>query len=403
LRGFLNHGDCQVRLICDLDRHHAEQGAQLVNDAYKTKDCALVPDFREAVRRSDIDAFLIGTPDHWHALTAIEALNAGKDVYLEKPLALTFEEGKAVRAAVRRKKRVFQLGTQQRSGRMFRFASELALNGKLGKLHTINVWAPGSPPGGSTTHQAPPESLDYKMWLGPAPVRPYTENLCSDNDALKTWWYVSDFTVGFLTGWGIHPMDIALWGADDLMKGSVTVQGRGNYRAAEGICDTASIWETDYEFSSGLKMKFVGVPNGGNRGKDTGEPSLYKDEWTKRYRRIETHGTAFEGSEGWAHVDRTGINLQPENLIDLSPDDFATKLPRSSDHARNFLDCVKSRQDPVSNVDAAVKGDALCQAADIAMRLGRKLTLDMRHETFVRDEAANERLSARIQKPWRLA
>ena len=187
------------------------------------------------------------------------------------------------------------------------------------------------------------------------------------------------------------------------MSGPFTVQGRGNFRSAEGIGDTATIWEVDYCFASGLTMKCVGGPNGGNDGKPTGEPFLHGEEWQKRYRRTTDHGTAFEGDEGWAHVDRKGINLQPEDLINHNPDNFAVKLARSSDHARNFINCVKTRAETVCPINAAVKSDILCHTADIAMRLGRKLTFDLDRERFVRDAEANRRLQARpMRAPWRL-
>ncbi len=233
----------------------------------------------------DIDACVIATPDHWHVLTALAAVNSGKDVYVEKPLAISLEESQALRSALHRKKRVFQFGTQQRSSRLFRFASELARNGAIGSLKHINVWAPGSAPGGSLKEVPPPAGLDYDFWLGPRPVVPHTENRCSADSVRKTWWFISDYTLGFVTGWGIHPLDIALWGGD-LLKGTVTAEGRGSFRLAEGVCDTATIWEVNYTFSSGVTLKFVGVPNGANADRPTGEPFLHGDEWKARYRAL---------------------------------------------------------------------------------------------------------------------
>jgi predicted dehydrogenase len=336
-------------------------------------------------------------------LTALAAVNSGKDVYLEKPLAHSLAEGQELRAAVHRKKRVFQFGTQQRSSKMFRLAAELVRNGRIGKLRHVNVWAQGSSPGGSLKQVPPPEGLDYDFWLGPAPFSPHTEDRCSDRFEKKTWWFISDYTLGFISGWGIHPLDIALWGGDKLLGGTVTAEGRGNFHTAEGACDTATIWEVDYTFASGLTMKFVGVPNGGNRGTATGEPFLHGDEWKQRYRRISDHGTAFEGTDGWAHVDRSGINLQPESLIELDPESFSTKLIRSSSHTRNFLDCVKSRAETICPIDSAVTADTLCHIADLAIRTGRKLTFDFAREKFINDDTANQRLKARaMRKPWHL-
>jgi predicted dehydrogenase len=400
---FLSQKDCQVVAVCDVKNDQLEQARATVNAHYQNQDCRTYHDFRELVARRDIDACLIATPDHWHVLAALAAVNADKDVYVEKPLAISLEEGQVLRASLQRQKRVFQFGTQQRSERGFRVACELVRNGYLGPLRHINVWAPGSAPGGSRTVAPVPSGWDYDRWLGPAPFEPYTQHRCSADGGKKTWWFISDYTLGFIAGWGIHPMDIALWGAGDLMDGAVTVEGRGNFRPAEGVCDTATIWEADYKFASGMTVKFVGVPNGGNSGRDTGEPFLHGEEWKQRYRQIASHGTAFEGTEGWAEVHRGGVNLQPESLIDLNPDDFKVKLIRSSNQARNFLDCVKNRAATVSPIKDAVRGDTLCRIADIAIRLGRKLTFDMKKEHFFGDDAANRRLKARpMRSPWKL-
>ena len=400
---FLGQKVCQVTGVCDVKQDQLELARAAVNGRYQNQDCRAWHDFRELVARPDIDACLIATPDHWHVLTALAAVHAGKDVYVEKPLAVSLEEGQSLRRALQKRARVFQFGTQQRSDRLFRLAAELARNRALGQLQHINVWAPGSSPGGSRKEVPPPLGLDYSFWLGPAPLRPHTEDRCTDDGYRKTWWFTSDYTLGFITGWGIHPMDIAAWGAGELMDGLVTVEGRGNFHEAEGICDTATIWEADYAFASGLTLKFVGVPNGGNRGAPTGEPFLHGDEWKRRYRRIESHGTAFEGADGWAHVDRSGINLEPENLIDRRPDDFKVRLTASSNHARNFLDCVKSRAETVAPITAAVKADTLCRLGDIAIRLGRKVTFDFNKERFVHDDSANARLKARpMRSPWHL-
>jgi predicted dehydrogenase len=400
---FMNQKDCQVVAVCDVKNDQLEQARAAVNGHYQNQDCRTYHDFRELLARPDIDACLIATPDHWHVLAALTAVRAGKDVYVEKPLAVTLGEGQVLRAAVQRHKRVFQFGTQQRSERVFRVASELARNGLLGQIKHINVWAPGSAPGGSLEVVPVPEGWDYDLWLGPAQYRPYTQDRCSADGGKKTWWFTSDYALGFIAGWGIHPMDIALWGAGDLMDGMVTVEGRGDFLLAEGVCDTATIWEVDYQFASGLTVKFVGVPNGGNAGAGTGEPFLHGAEWKQRYGEITTHGTAFEGSDGWAEVHRGGLNLHPESLSDVKADDLKVKLTRSSNQAGNFLDCVKSRAETVSPIEAAVKCDALCHIADIAIRLNRKLTFDMNKEHFVGDDAANRRLKARpMRKPWKL-
>jgi predicted dehydrogenase len=402
MSGFLGQKDCQVVAVCDVKTSQLEQAQSAVNSTYQNQDCKTYHDFRELLARKDIDACLIATPDHWHVLTALAAVNAGKDVYVEKPLGITLGEGILLRKAVNDRQRVFQFGTQQRSGRLFRLASLLALNGNIGKLRHINVWSPGSTPGGSRKEVPPPAELDYSLWLGPAPERPHTEDRCSADGARKTWWFTKDYALGFIAGWGIHPIDIALWGGGELLRGLVTIEGRGNFHTAEGICDTATIWDVDFRFASGVTMKFVGVPNGGNANGATSDPFLYADEWKQRYRRLETHGTAFEGSDGWVKIDRGGIELQPQNLIDIGEDTFKQKLTVSNHHVRNFLDCIRSRAKTVCPIEAAVLSDALCHIADISIRLGRKLQFDIDKEQFVNDSEANARLEIRPPRaPWK--
>jgi predicted dehydrogenase len=403
MSNFLAQKDCQVVAVCDVKTDQLELARDSVNKQYQNQDCRIHHDFREIVARKDIDACLIATPDHWHVLPALAAVDASKDIYLEKPLAPSLEEGQVLRKAVRKHKRVFQFGTQQRSERIFWLACELVRNGYIGKLENINVWAPGSAPGGSRKRVPPPPGLDYDLWLGPAPTTPYTEDRCIDDSVRKTWWYISDYTLGFIAGWGIHPLDIALWGGGELLGGTVEVEGRGTFRNTEGVCDTATVWEVDFKFASGVTLKFVGVPNGQNQDKSTGDPALYQEEWKKRYRRIDSHGTAFDGSNGWVHVDRSGINLQPEGLIDVNPGTLKTRLVHSPGHVRNFLDCIKSRADTVCPIEAAVAADTFCHLANAATRLGRKLKFDFKTERFVHDETANLQLKARpMRKPWQL-
>jgi predicted dehydrogenase len=399
---FLNQKDAQVVAVCDVKTDQLGQARDKVNDAYKNKDCATYSDFQEVLARKDIDACLVATPDHWHVPIALAAVRAGKDIYLEKPMGLTLGEDWALRTEVIRRKAVFQFGTQQRSGRMFRLACELVRNGRIGKLKHINVWAPGSAPGGPNQVVPVPPGLDYDRWLGPAPWKPYTQDLCSHEFNKKTWWYKSDYALGFIAGWGIHPMDIAAWGAPGMFAGPIEVEGRGTFHC-HGACDTATVWNIDFRFADGLTMKFTGVPNGDNRGQPTCDTWPEGDQFKSRYRRIASHGTAFEGTEGWVHVDREGINLQPENLIDENPDKFQVRLERSPDHVRNFLDSIKNRRPTVCPIDESVQSDTLCHLSEIAIRLNRKVTWDPRKERFLGDREASLRLLPRkMRAPWHL-
>jgi predicted dehydrogenase len=399
---FLNKQDAQVVAICDIMDSHREQARTKINQRYQNQDCKTYTEFQEIVARPDIDAFLIATPDHWHVLTALAAVRAGKDIYVEKPLGINLAEDWALRKEVHRHKRVFQFGTQQRSSRTFRLACELVRNGRIGKLKHINVWSPASVPGGATEPCPVPPGLDFDRWLGPAAVRPYAPNLCEAGTGQKTWWFMSPFALGFIAGWGIHPMDIAAWGGGDLLSGPVEIEGRGTFHA-EGACDTATAWNVDMKFGSGVTLRFEGVPGKPEGNTPSCDIWAHRDEWTQRYRRVTDHGTAFEGTDGWVHVDRSRINLQPETLIDQDEASFPIQLTKSPDHVRNFLDCVRSRNRTVCNIDESVWSDTLCELSDIAIRLNRKVVWDPKKECFLNDREANLHLLPQpMRAPWHL-
>ena len=400
--GFLAQKDAQVVAICDVKQDQREQACQNVNRHYQNQDCKVYEDFRELLARRDIDACLVATPDHWHVLITVAAMKSGKDVYMEKPMGHTLAEDQTLRAAARKYNRIFQFGTQQRSDRNFRIACELARNERIGKLKTIWAWAPGSSPGGSTRQVPPPPGLNYDFWLGPAPFKPYTEDRCSHEGRKKTWWFIRDYALGFISGWGIHPMDIAVWGAGPLISGPIEVEGQGHY-PTEGACDTATTWEITYRFASGINLIFIGVPNGGNSGKPTGETWAHEAELRQKFGALQHHGTAFEGTDGWVMVDRGRLATGPETLATTGTQDLKIPLKRSSGHVRDFLDSIKGRQPTVSNIEESFVSDCLCHIGDAAARLGRKLVFDLKSEKFLRDRAADALLAMRqMRKPWRL-
>jgi len=383
MSNFLAQKDAQVVAVCDVKSNVLQAAQELVNKHYGNTGCSAYNDFRNLIGRDDIDVVLAATPDHWHVLIALAAVRAGKDVYLEKPMGLSLAQGQALRTAVHRHGRVFQFGTQQRSSRDFRFACELVLNGRIGKLHTINVWSPGSSQGGSPEPVPVPEWLDYDMWLGPAPYTPYTKDRCSN----ALWWFISDYALGFIAGWGVHPLDIALWGGGDKVTCPLEIEGKGVW-PTEGVCDTAMNWNIVCKYDSGVTMNFTGDP--------------FPEEWKKRYGRTTSHGTAFEGTEGWVHVDRSGINAHPKSLLTTEFGPNEIHLYKSSNHIRNLLDCVKSRADTICPIDAAVQADIICQISDIAIRLEQKLKWDPKTESFVNNESANRRLTRPMRSPWTL-
>jgi predicted dehydrogenase len=387
--GFLHQPNCHVVALSDVFGRNLKAAVAQVQQAYGAPP-TLHHNFQDLLARADIDAVVIATPDHWHVPAALAAAQAGKDIYLEKPMGLSVEADQRLRAACRRGKRVFQFGTQQRSSGQFRLACELVRNGRIGKLEHINVWAPASRPGGSTDPINPPEDLDYPTWLGTAPRTPYTlGKACDEQGAWKTWWFNADYALGFIAGWGVHPLDIAYWGFPGMMQGIVKLEGTGVI-PEEGACNTATAWDVKFRFANGVTMRFRGTRNGA-------EPSKLNDlsEWKKKYGRITGHGTAFNGSDGWVLVDRGQIRTWPENLVETQFGPGAIRLPRSSNHARNFLDAVKSRRSAISPIEDAVQADILCHLSNIAVRLGRKLKWNGGREQFLNDDTANQCLKPR--------
>ncbi len=404
LRGFLGKPDVQIVAVCDVHAIKREETRKLIERHYARKQgetsyagCSSCNDFRDLIFRSDMDAVVIATPDHWHVPIAAAAVRAGKDIYLEKPIGVSIAEAQALRETVLRYGAVFQFGTQQRSDFEFRRACELVRNGRIGKLHTINVWSPSSESGGSTEPTAAPPELDYEMWLGPAPFAPYTKDRCSNINPFfpspeKIWPFISDYCIGWIAGWGIHPLDIALWGAGLKLDGSVEVEGTGIFPPA-GACDTATNWNVILSFpAGGVKINFRGT--GGRNGPAPAE-------WRRRYAKAGGHGTVFEGDEGWIHVRRGYIDAQPKSLLQSQIGPDGIRLYESNDHIRNFLDCTKSRATTIGSIETAIRVDTLCHLSDIATRLEQKLTWDPRHERFVNNETANRLLSRAMRSPWR--
>ena len=398
MKGFLAEEGARVVAVCDVKRDQLQMARQLVDEHYQDRSCATYANFEEVLARPDVDAVIVATPDHWHVLIALAAVRAGKDIYLEKPMGLRVAEDQALRAAVRETGRVFQFGTQQRSGAFFRRACEIVRNGRIGTLRHINTWCIGSVPGGSTAVAPVPEGFDYDRWLGPAPWKPHREDVCSADSARKTWWFNSDYALGFIAGWGVHPLDIAYWGYPEMMSGLLEVSGSATL-PSEGACDTATAWHASFRFASGVTMDYRGLPIAANAHEAISKARL----WEERYRRTCDHGTAFEGTEGWVHVDRDHVASEPAGLVKEDEDAYVVKLPRSTYHAQDFLEAVRSRRPALSNIEDSFQSDVLCHLANIATRTRRRLTWNPAEERFVDDDAANRFLACReMRAPWRL-
>lgn len=385
LREALGFDQVQVIAVCDADSKRVQAAKKLVESHYAGRSgggayqgCATYGDFRELLARDDIDAVQIVTPDHWHAIPAVEAARAGKDIFLQKPLSLTLEEGRVLSDTVRRCGRIFQIGSQQRSDSRFRKACELVRNGRVGKLRTIKVGF-GIDPGCDPQPVMPvPEWLDYDMWLGPAPWAPYTRRRVHPEKISDRpgWLRISDYSAGMITGWGSHHNDIAQWGMGTEYSGPVEIEGEAEY-PKEGLWDVHGPFRIEYTYANGVKL--ICADNVKNK-----------------------QGVLFEGSEGWVHVRRGAIDAQPKSLLHSSIGPEEIHLYRSNNHKKNFLDCIKSRAETVAPVEVGHRSCTVCLLGSIAMQLGRKLRWDPDKERFVNDEEADRFLTRPMRAPWQL-
>ena len=396
LRSFTGQDDVRMVAVCDLRRKFRERAKQIVDEKYGDSGCRMYHDYRELLARLDIDAVLIATPDHWHALIAIEAAENHKDMYMEKPVDVHVAAAKALRQAVNRYGVVFQFGTQQRSDQGFRFGCELVRNGRIGKLQTIVV---GSVQGAQLANQPlqpqpDPGEFDYEMWLGPAPWAPYTfERAASRAEGSPGYWmHIHDYGLGCLSGaWGIHHVDIAQWGNNSDDTGPLEIEGAGVI-PSDGLCDTPVTWRVEHVYANGVKMIHM----------DSRHTEQEFPQFVTPVLDMKGCGILFLGSDGWVIVSRGGIDAGPKSLLQTAFDSSEPRLPVSNNHRRNFLDCVKTRRQPISHIESAVRSDTICHLDDIAIRTGRKLRWDPKAEQFVNDEAANRLLTRPLRSPWRL-
>lgn len=369
---FLQLTDCQIVAVCDPYKSRRDAKAQWVDSGYGTKGCRAMGDFRDLVARKDIDAVVIATQDSWHVPTALAAVRAGKDLYVEKPLGLSIHEDLVLLKAVTQYGRVFQYGTQQRSMDHCRRACELVRNGLIGKIKSVEVHSPGSSTGGSTAAAPVPEDLDYEMYLGPTPMVPFTKDRCTTAGS----WYISNFALGFIAGWGAHPLDLMVWGLGDSPDAvPVEFEGTGKFPDS-GLFDTATEWDIRGKFAGGASFRFLGGAIGDL--------------------------TRFVGEKGTIDVSRGGMASDPKGLLDEKLPADGVRLVRSGNHGQSFLDAIKTRQHPVSPIHAAVYSDTVSHLADVAMRTGRKIKWDIAKQSIVDDEAAIRMMRRPMRAPWTL-
>jgi predicted dehydrogenase len=371
LAHYLRHKDAQVVAACDVDSHHLFRASETINDRYQNEDCFTTRDFREVLARKDIDAVMISTPDHWHTLISIMAVQAGKDVQCEKP-TLTIDEGKLLIKAVRKHKKVFQTSTEDRSVPEYHRMAELVRNGRIGKLQRIEVILPQRPDKQAEAMPQPvPPELDYEMWLGPAPYAPYTRDRVHRN-----FRYNQDYSGGVICDWGAHLFDTAQWANNTEHSGPVEAEGTGTYWTG-GLYNTIKEYDVTYRYANGVVMTCK-----------PGNPSI-----------------KFIGTDGW--VGNTGwrgpLEASSTEILnsETGPREIHLYTNPKGEHD-DFLQCVKSRKDPYFPVDIGHRVSTVCHLANIAIKLGRKLKWNPKREQFVGDDEANKMLDRPRRDPWQL-
>jgi predicted dehydrogenase len=385
LRDFLLTGQVDCIAIADPYQPHLEDAAVMTFGRAKT-----YKDFRRVLEHKDIDAVIVATPDHWHAIPMIAACQAGKDVYQEKPLSHTLFEGRKMVEAAAQHNRVVQVGTQQRSGEHFQKAVELVRSGKLGKVTLAETWIYGNqfPEGiGNPPDCDPPPYFDWDLWLGPAPKRPYNRNRGIYN--FRWFW---DYSGGILTDWGTHLMDVVHWAMG--VDAPRTILATGGKYVLDDNRETPDTLEVLYQYPASPVSGKEFVARFSNRVANTHGPDGH------------SYGIQFYGTDGTLFIDRGGYTLWPESSRQ-GPERFSGASVSSSGgsaqhypHVLNFLDCVKSRQKPNSDVETMHRSTSTGLLAVIAFKLGRQLTWDAQQEKFPGDAEANKLLSKEYRSPW---
>lgn len=378
LRTFFLNPEVDCPVVCDIDDSRLATGVQLVEEQRGHRP-ETVKDFRRVMDRNDVDAVLVATPDHWHALPTIYACQTGKDVYVEKPLAVTIEEGRAMLEAVRQNHRVAQMGTQWRSGEHYREAVEFVRSGKLGKIRQVRAWAYldwvggiGNPPDG-----APPDGVDYDMWLGPAAQRPFNPNRFHFN--FRWFW---DYAGGLMTDWGVHLLNVGLWAMG--MEQPKSVYSSGGKRVVDDNSETPDTQVAVYDFPSYTLIWEHQMKGGVGIG---GRP----------------HGLSFSGSEGTLILDDRGFEAVPEpKLKGFEPVQRSAGVDARPAHVRNFLDCMATREQPVENLDVGQFVSTVAHLGNLALRTDSIIHWDAVAERAIGNEQADALVRAHYRAPWTL-
>lgn len=394
--GIWQYDTAQIIAVCDLDTKRANEGKTLVNEYYSKKNgkafdgVKVYYDYRELLKNKDVDAVLVSTPDHWHAKIGIDAVRAGKDVYCQKPTSLTISEGRALSNAVKETGRIFQIGSQQRSSKQFRYAAELVRNRRIGQLKTVYIGLPGDPSGNEEPPMPVPKNLNYDMWLGSTPEVYYTEKRVHPQEGYDRpgWLRCEQFGAGMITGWGSHHVDCAHWAMATENTGPIEVGGTAEFPKS-GLWNVHGPFQTEALYANGVKM-------------------IISDSFP--------NGIKYEGTDGWIFVSRgdakatasdpasvraaKALDASDPKIIEsvIGPNEI--HLYESAEHHGNWLDCIKSRKAPIAPVEVGHRSCSACLIHHIVMKLKRKVYWDPAKEQFKDDPEANSMLTRTQRKPY---
>jgi len=397
----IKHDACRIVAVADVDMNRAKDGKKWIENYYAKKtgkadyiDVDVYQDYREMLHDKSIDAVIISTPDHWHAQPAIEAALLGKDIYLQKPASLTIVEGRAMSDTVRKQKRILQIGSQQRASTpwpQFKRVCELVRNGRIGELKHVQVGLSTDPGCGEEPKMTIPANLNFDRWLGSTPLVDYTEKgVHPQKDYSRPGWLrIENYGAGMITGWGAHHIDTAHWGMGMEYTGPVEVEG-------EAVFPESGLWNVHGEFTTHAK---------------------YANGVTMEISSRFTNGVKFIGTEGWLFVSRgkakvtasdptsassnkKALDASDPKILHSKIADDKIKLYHSPEMHRNWLDCIRSRKEPVAPVEVGHRSCSACLLNSIAMKLPRKLYWDPKKEKFINDPEANAMLSRPQRKPY---
>jgi predicted dehydrogenase len=366
--------------VCDADEAHAAAAAKQFTKNGKVPE--QFTDFRKVLDRKDVHIVVQATPDHWHTIINLAAAKAKKDIYGEKPLTLTVDEGKRMVKAVRENRVVLQTGTQQRSHKLFRLACELVRNGRIGKLTKVTVFVPAGLRAGPFETTPPPAGFHWDLWLGQAPKVDYQKER---THGTFRWWY--DYSGGPVTDWGAHHNDVARWAIG--LDGPTEIQARATIDPIPGGYTTPPEFEATLTWGNGVTQIVKTTPD------DSPYGVVLKPDGQR-------NGVRLEGTDGWIWVNRSAIEASDQALIDTPMENPAVKLAVSNDHMSNFFEAVRARTDPVSPVEAGHQSAIVGHLIVIALRTGRKLTWNPEAEKFVGEGASegNKHLARKMRKPY---